>query len=173
MKPVMGFMFLALLFAIPRVAQAQEPATQLATKVQGSDKVPEAPKVEPPGISAEVESSPEVEKALDAEQQAADDGRFVATLDNPFPPDEIFPDEHIVTAAHLEPAHEKPLVIGKMKSQPIKARHIAIFKQPAEKGAKSTSVAAQDVAKGADSICGGKAASTDHTARPCAPVEKP
>ena len=73
MKPVMGFMFLALLFAIPRVAQAQEPATQLATKVQGPDKVPEAPKVESAGISAEVESLAEVQKALGAEPQAADD----------------------------------------------------------------------------------------------------
>jgi len=172
-KPVMGFMFLALLFAIPRVAQAQAPPTQLATNVQTPDKVREAPRVESPGISAEVEALPEVQKALEAEQKAADDAPFVATLDNPFPPDEVFPDEHIVTAAHLEPAPEKPLVIRKMKSQPIKARHIAIFKQPAEKGAKSSTAAAQDVAKGADSICGGKAASTDHVARPCAPKEKP
>ena len=173
MKPVMGFMFLALLFAIPRVAQAQEPPTQLATNVQTPDKVREAPKVESAGISAEVEAVPEVQKALDAEQQPADDASFVATLDNPFPPDEVFPDEHIVTAARLEPIPEKPLVIRKMKSQPIRARHIAIFKQPAEKGAKSSTAAAQDVAKGADGFCGGKAASTDHTVRPCAPIEKP
>jgi hypothetical protein len=174
-KPVMGFMFLALLFAmmIPSEAKAQEPSTQLATKVQAPHEVREAPKVESAGISAEVEALPEVQKALDAEQQAADDAPFVATLDNPFPPDEVFPDEHIVTAAHLEPVPEKPLVIRKMKSQPIKARHIAIFKQPAEKGAKSSTAAAQDVAKGADGICSGKAASTDHVARPCAPKEKP
>jgi hypothetical protein len=174
-KPVMGFMFLAVLLAmmIPSAAMAQEPPTQEATKVQAPHEVREAPKVESAVISAEVEALPEVQKALDAEQQAADDAPFVATLDNPFPPDEAFPDEHIVTAAHLEPAREKPLVIRKMKSQPIKARHIAIFKQPAEKGAKSTTAAAEDVAKGADSICGGKAASTDHTVRLCAPIEKP
>ena len=175
MKPVTGFMFLAVLFAmmIPSEAKAQEPSTQEATKVQAPHEVREAPKVESAGISAEVEAVPEVQKALDAEQQAADDGPFVATLNNPFPPEEVFPDEHIVTATHLEPVPEKPLVIRKMKSQPIKARHIAIFKQPAEKGAKSTTATAQDVAKGADSICGGKAASTDHTVRPCAPIEKP
>jgi len=173
-KPVTGFMFLAVLFAmmIPSAALAQEP-TQEATKVQAPHEVREAPTVEPAGISAEVEAVPEVQKALDAEQQAADDGVFVATLDNPFPPEEVFPDEHIVTATHLEPVPEKPLVIRKMKSQPIKARHIAIFKQPAEKGVKSSTAAAENVAKGADSFCGGKAASTDHTVRPCAPIEKP
>src|ERR1700747_3079438 len=169
----MGFMFLAILFAIPRVAQAQEPPTQLATNVQTPVKVREAPKVESAGISAEVEALPEVQKALDTEQQPADDAPFVATLDNPFPPDEVFPDEHIVTAAHLEPVPEKPLVIRKMKSQPIKARHIAIFKQPAEKGVKSSTAAAENVAEGADSLCGGEAGSTDHVARPCAPKEKP
>ena len=174
MKPVTGFMFLAVLFAmmIPSTALAQEP-TQEATKVQAPHEVREAPTVEPAGISAEVEAVPEVQKALDAEQQAADDGPFVATLNNPFPPEEVFPDEHIVTATHLEPVPEKPLVIRKMKSQPIKARHIAIFKQPAEKGVKSSTAAAENVAKGADSFCGGKAASTDHTVRPCAPIEKP
>ena len=175
MKPVMGFMFLAVLFAmmIPSAAMAQEPSTQQATKIQAPHQVQEAPKVEFARTSAEVEALPEVQKAVDAEQQAVDDGPFVATLDNPFPPDEVFPDEHIVTAAHLEAVPEKPLVVRKMKSQPIKARHIAIFKQPAEKGAKSTTATAQGVAKGADSICGGKAASTDHVARPCAPKEKP
>jgi len=174
-KPVMGFMFLAVLFAmmIPSEVQAQEPSPQEVTKVQTPHEVREAPKVESARIPAEVEALPEVQKALDAEQQAADDAPFVATLDNPFPPEEVFPDEHIVTAAHLEPVPEKPLVIRKMKSQPIKARHIAIFKQPAEKGVKSSTAAAQDVAKGADSFCGGKAASTDHTVRPCAPIEKP
>ena len=175
MKPVMGFMFLAVLFAmmIPSAAMAQEPPTRQATKIQAPHQVQEAPKVESAGISAEVQAVPEVQKALDAEQQPADDASFVATLDNPFPPDEVFPDEHIVTAAHLEPIPEKPLVIRKMKSQPIRARHIAIFKQPAEKGAKSSTATAENIAKGANSICGGKAASTDHVARPCAPKEKP
>ena len=173
MKPVMGFMFLAVFFAmmIPTAVMAQKSPTQEATKIQTLHEVREAPKVE--SASAEVDALAEVQKSLDAEQQAADDAPFVATLDNPFPPDEVFPDEHIVTAAHLEPVPEKPLEIRKMNSQPIKARHIAIFKQPAEKGAKSSTAAAQDVAKGADSICGGKAASTDHVARPCAPKEKP
>ena len=149
------------------------PAYGQQVKERDTEERAEAPEVEAAELPTEVEASPEVQAKLDAEQQARDDAPFVATLDNPVEPDETFPDVHIVTAEHLEPVPEKPIVLAKMKSAPIHARHIAIMRHPPERGAKATTEVASRLAKSADGICGGKAKSTDHIVRPCAPKEKP
>jgi hypothetical protein len=142
--------------------QDSDDATEARGKIDVDTPIAEevvAPAEEKVKIAAE-------EKAAEAKQKALDDAPFVATLDNPLPPEEEYTTPVYETAVVLQP-HDVPLRILPFKSAKASGFKIAPFKRPFEKAGKDTTETAVKMKHLESGFCGKPAETTDHVVKPC------